>query len=277
MKVKPFIRWAGSKRKLVPVLTSFWPGNDYRYIEPFMGSACLFFSILPSRAILSDINKELVDTFNEVRKDPIALYSSIIRIPRGPESYYHLRKQSPNSLNPINRAARFIFLNRFCFNGLYRTNLNGAFNVPFAKSKTGDFPSEEEFINVANSLKNVELKCGDFESIISNEIQKGDFIYLDPPYAVKNTRIFRQYDPQTFGLDDLERLRNILIKIDQIGAFFLLSYANCEEAKHYFCTWPSREVEVHRNIAGFSKHRRNASEILVSNFDGKFLMKVKHE
>lgn len=276
MKVKPFIRWAGSKRKLVTILTSTWPGDTYRYLEPFMGSACLFFSILPSRALLSDINRDLVDTFDAIRKEPIALYSSIVKIPRGPESYYNLRKQVPESLSLINRAARFIFLNRFCFNGLYRTNLKGEFNVPFAKSRTGDFPTEKEFLSVAESLKNVDLRCGDFASIVSSEVKKGDFIYLDPPYAVRNKKIFRQYDPQTFGLEDLERLRDLLTRIDSSGALFLLSYANCEEAKHYFCNWPSIEVEVQRNIAGFAKHRRKASEILVSNLDGKLLENLKY-
>jgi len=276
VKIKPFIRWAGSKRKLIPILTSSWPGNSFRYFEPFMGSACLFFSILPSRALLSDINKDLVETFKAIRKDPIALHSEVIKIPRGAESYYTVRKQSPSSLSPITRAARFLFLNRFCFNGLYRTNLKGEFNVPFAKSKTGDFPTKEEFIEISESLRNVDLRCGDFASIVDSEVRKGDFVYLDPPYAVRNTKIFRQYDPQTFGPDDLKRLKSILTKIDSSGALFLLSYANCEESKHYFSNWPSIEIEVQRNIAGFSKHRRKATEILVSNFNFKLFENLKH-
>lgn len=276
MKVKPFIRWAGSKRKLAPMLASLWPGDNYRYIEPFMGSACLFFSILPSRALLSDINKELVNTFEEVRKNPFAIYSSIINIPKGANSYYNLRKQNPDFLSPIDRAVRFIFLNRYCFNGLYRTNLKGEFNVPYAKSGTGDFPTKEEFLNVADSLKNVDLRCGDFASVISSEVSKGDFIYLDPPYAVRNKKIFHQYDPKTFGPDDLGRLEDLLSKIDSSGAFFLLSYANSDEAKYYFCKWPLIEIEVQRNIAGFAKHRRKASELLVSNMDFELFENLKH-
>ncbi len=241
-----------------------------------MGSACVFFAISPSRALLSDLNKDLVDTFNEVRKNPNAVYSSVIKIPNNPDSYYSIRKQTPDSLSSTNRAARFLFLNRFCFNGLYRTNLKGEFNVPYAKSKTGGFPSEEEFIKAAYSLRNVDLRCGDFASIVSDEVRKGDFVYLDPPYAVQNKRIFNQYGPQTFGLNDLERLKDILIKIDSIGALFLLSYANSEGARHYFSNWPSTEVEVQRNIAGFAKHRRKASEILISNLDCKLLESLKN-
>lgn len=227
----------------------------------------MFFAISPPKALLSDLNGELIGAFDAVRQHPDAVYSSLIKMPRGSESYYSIRKQDPNSLNSIDRAARFLFLNRFCFNGLYRTNQKGEFNVPFASSKTGDFPSWKDFSLAASGLKNVDLRCGDFASILSKEIKSGDFVYLDPPYAVQNSRIFRQYGPQTFGLEDLERLRETLERIDSVGALFLLSYANCEEAKHFFHNWPTIEVEVQRNIAGFAKHRRRASEILVSNFD----------
>lgn len=241
-----------------------------------MGSACLFFTLSPPKALLSDLNGELIGTFDAVRQHPDAVYSSLARIPRGADSYYSIRKQDPNSLNSIDRASRFLFLNRFCFNGLYRTNLKGEFNVPFASSKTGEIPSWEDFSFAANGLRDVDLRCGDFFSIVSNEVKEGDFVYLDPPYAVQNSRIFRQYGPQTFGLEDLERLRETLEKIDSSGALFLLSYANCEEAKHFFCDWPSIEVEVQRNIAGFAKHRRRASEILVSNFDCESLANHKN-
>lgn len=231
-----------------------------------MGSACVFFSISPTRALLSDLNAELVSTFDAVRKHPDQIYSSLIGMPKGADSYYTIRKQNPNSLNIIERAVRFIYLNRFCFNGIYRTNLRGEFNVPFASSKTGDFPSWDEFFRSAQRLRNVDLRCGDFASIVSSEVGKGDFIYLDPPYAVKNSRVFRQYGPATFGLDDLGRLREVLETINSTGALFLLSYANCEEAKQLSRDWNSINVEVQRNVAGFAKHRRRAAELLISNF-----------
>jgi DNA adenine methylase len=276
IKPKSFIRWAGSKRQLVPLLSSCWPGDDYRYIEPFMGSACVFFSISPPRALLSDLNAELIGMFESVRQAPEAVYSSLLSIPMGAESYYTIRKMDPNLLIPTDRAARFLFLNRFCFNGLYRTNLKGEFNVPFASSRTGGYPSWDEFSLASNRLKNVDIRCGDFASILASEVKDGDFVYLDPPYAVQNTRIFSQYGPQTFGLNDLERLRETLIKIDSSGALFLLSYADCDEAKHFFRDWPTTNVEVQRNIAGFAKHRRRAAEILVSNFDCESLAEQRN-
>lgn len=242
-----------------------------------MGSACVFFSISPTRALLSDINAELVGMFEAVRQTPEAVYASLLSIPVGAESYYIIRKIDPNSLASTDRAARFIFLNRYCFNGLYRTNLKGEFNVPYASSKTGGLPTWDAFVLAANMLKNVDIKCGDFASILANEVKADDFIYLDPPYAVQNERIFSQYGPQTFGLNDLERLRDTLIQIDSIGAKFLLSYANSQEAKLYFRDWHNTTVEVQRNIAGFAKHRRRASEVLVSNFDCESLANFRND
>lgn len=277
MKSTPLIRWAGSKRQLVPLLSSCWPGDNYRYIEPFMGSACLFFAISPRKAILSDSNIELTNTFDQIRKHPERIYQALKRIPRDSESYYILRAKEVGSLNRFDRATRFLFLNRFCFNGLYRTNLKGQFNVPFSGSKTGDFPSWENFSSAAYMLRNVDLKCGDFSTIVSNEVKANDFVYLDPPYAVKNSKIFNQYGPQTFGLKDLERLKEVLHKIDSANARFLLSYANCKEAQEMFKEWPMVKVEVQRNIAGFAKHRRRESEILISNFNCESLTKFKND
>src|SRR2546426_5496363 len=126
-KVEPFLRWAGSKRKLLPRLATYWGAGHERYLEPFMGSASLFFSLRPKRAILSDLNAELVETFLCVKNDPDAVYSSLVAIRRGKRSYNSIRRIDPESLGVVQRVARFIFLNRFCFNGLFRTNALGRF------------------------------------------------------------------------------------------------------------------------------------------------------
>src|ERR1035441_10567535 len=120
--------------------------------------------------------------------------------------YYRVRKQDRGCLDAGGRAARFIYLNRYCFNGLYRTNLAGHFNVPFASSGTGGVPPLEVCLGNARLLRNAELICGDFDSVVRDHVRAGDFVYLDPPYAVANRRIFRQYGPHTFGLDDLDKL-----------------------------------------------------------------------
>ena len=263
--VVPFLRWAGSKRKLLSRLAPYWGNGHTRYIEPFMGSAAFFYAVNPSLAILSDINADLVSTFVSVRDDPRAVYNRLLDIPRGKRSYNRLRKQVPTCLDPLDRAARFIFLNRFCFNGIYRTNAKGAFNVPYAKSKTGDIPPWDTFLAAAQPLQSAVIVCADFEEVVSNNVREGDFVYLDPPYAVRNRRVFRQYDPQTFGLDDLKRMDQTLQLIHKRNAKFVLSYAYSPESIEYFQNWERRKVFTQRNVSGFAKHRRMAAELIVTN------------
>jgi DNA adenine methylase len=261
----PFLRWAGSKRKLFPKLLPFWSPEYSRYIEPFAGSAALFFAIRPKRAILGDTNASLIQALTRVRNDPRRVYQKLRRFPLGKQSYYDLRALDPDSFSPDERAARFIFLNRFCFNGLYRTNQSGQFNVPFSSSRTGGLPSLDQIVAAAELLKVAKLKCEDFESLIVRVARAGDFVYLDPPYAVGNRRIFRQYGPHEFGTGDLDRLRRILTVLSKRGAHFVLSYALCKEALQAFSDWSLKRVYTQRNISGFAMHRRRAAELLVSN------------
>ena len=229
-----------------------------------MGSACLFFALAPEKALLGDINSELVDTYATVRDHPLGVHNAIAKLPKGKESYYDIRSDDVSRWTATRRAARFIYLNRYCFNGLYRTNRQGAFNVPYSGARTGPLPTLADLRIVANVLKRARIRCTDFETVLK-AVKCGDFVYLDPPFAVSNRRIFRQYDPSSFGLGDLSRLADCLTTIDERGASFLVSYAVCKEASAAFSEWYIRRVFTQRNISGFAKHRRRAVEILVSN------------
>jgi DNA adenine methylase len=261
---QPFLRWAGSKRKQLPILSTFWRPDYRRYVEPFMGSACLFFNVQPPRAVLADINSDLIRTFLAIRDHPRAVSNRLFKISLGKRSYYSVRKQRLSDLEGVEAAARFIFLNRFCFNGLYRTNLAGRFNVPLGSVETVRLPSHNELRMAAKALRPCTIRCSDFEEILENT-KAGDFVYLDPPYAVGNRRVFNQYGPSSFGLHDLERLANSLRSIENRGVKFVLSYASCAEVGEFFRGWPSRRIFIQRNIAGFAKHRRRAGEVLISN------------
>lgn len=230
-----------------------------------MGSASLFYATKPRKAILSDLNQELVRTVISVRNHPRAVYNRLVAIPRGKDNYIRLRAVNPSSLEPLERAARFLFLNRYCFNGIYRTNSKGGFNVPYAPSKTGGLPSWPNFFAAARRLKSATILCGDFEKIIVPNVREGDFVYLDPPYAVENRRVFKQYGPQTFGLEDLKRLSRTVSRINRRGAKFVLSYAYSPEAIRLFQRWTARKVFTLRNVSGFAKHRRMAAELIVTN------------
>ena len=261
---KPFLRWAGSKRKQVPRLCKFWCDSYTRYVEPFAGSACLFFSISPDKALLADKNVDLIEMLGIARNRPGLLYDRIVATPRTKERYYLERSRNPARLTPLQRATRFIYLNRNCFNGIYRTNTAGQFNVPFASSRAGAFVSREEFIEASNLLKNATLRSWDFGTTL-RYVRKGDFVYLDPPYAVASRRIFREYGERPFGVNDLSRLEDHLVKIDKRGATFVVSYADCRESRSLAKKWNSCRMRVRRNVAGFSGARRSAYEVLISN------------
>lgn len=261
---RSFLRWAGSKKQLLPRLKVYWRNSFRRYVEPFMGSACLFFAIRPRRAILADMNEELVRTFLQVRDNPGTVASKLRRFPTGKEAYYEMRALRPEKLTPAEAAARFIYLNRFCFNGLYRTNKSGGFNVPYASSGTGQLPSGDLLHECANALKSASIKSGDFAETLS-AVRAGDFVYLDPPFVVQKRRVFREYVADSFGQADLPRLTAMLKKIDLVGAFFVASYADCREGRQALAEWRQCRVRTKRHIAGFSKHRRHAYEIIATN------------
>jgi DNA adenine methylase len=262
------VRWAGSKKQLLPILEKFWCQTNSRYLEPFMGSASLFFRISPEIALLSDINFDLVNAFAKVKDSPKDIHDALVRLPALAESYYEIRSKSPNNMSDDERAVRFLYLNRYCFNGLYRTNLKGEFNVPFGGAGNR-IPPLETFLTISERLKNVDLRCGNYFDIISDEVRSGDFVYLDPPYKLKNTKGFYQYGPNTFIEEDLVKIAELLKVIDSVGARFLLSYASSEDVMELFREWNISYVEVKRNISGFSKFRGPATELLIHNIPSK--------
>lgn len=265
--MKSPIRWAGSKAKLLPRLAEYWSGRG-RYIEAFAGSAALFFHLEPSEGALNDRNEELMNAYAVLRKHPRRLYNYLLNLPVNSDFYYDLRRRHPSTLGVIARAARFFYLNRHCFNGIYRTNQSGKFNVPYAGgASTGTFPAYSHWNQCADVLKRVELISDDFESFVLDRVTTNDFVYLDPPYAVSNRRIFSQYSAQTFGLKDIKRLSSVLKEIDRRGAIFLVSYAKSPEAKLLSDGWNVNSTSVQRNVAGFAKHRRRAGEILITNYE----------
>lgn len=260
----PLLRWAGSKRKVLPSLASFWQPSFKRYVEPFAGSAALFFWLRPERALLGDINGDLISAYSVIRERPDDVHAAVSRIRRSEQEYYRVRSQNIARLGPFARAVRFVYLNRHCFNGIYRTNAQGGFNVPYGRSRTGPIPPVEHFRRVATLLHRARLRSADFGAVL-REVSRGDFVYLDPPYAVESRRVFRQYNQREFSTLDLERLSDHLRAIDRKGATFLVSYAECREARELFRQWNVRRIRVRRHIAGFASARRDAAELLVTN------------
>ena len=265
-KPTPFLRWAGSKRKLIPELKQFWDAKYKVYHEPFMGSAQLFFAINDAKQyILSDKNEHLVEVYQQIKNHPYQVFQHLKKFKNNHKEYYTIRNLKQSSLGCNQRAARFIYLNWLCFNGLYRTNKDGRFNVPYSGDVDKDIYKWETLKMASNKLQNANILSGDFDPIIRSTVNQGEFVYLDPPYAIENQRIFTQYCNHTFGLNDIDRLHSSISYINNIGAYFLLSYANTKKIKSIFHQWTTFEVDVQRNIAGFSKFRRKSPELIITN------------
>lgn len=259
----PLLRWAGSKRKLIPHLDAYVPANARRYIEPFTGSACLFFHLRPAKAILGDVNRELIQAYRALRDEPMGVAEALSEMPATEKFYYQLRSQPPSSLNRVGKAARFIYLNRFCFNGVYRTNKAGEFNVPRGV-RTGRMPTADRIMSAASTLRRAKLVAGDFEKCLGS-VEPGDFVYLDPPYAKRGRPGYGEYGYDVFGEVDLQRLFDALRSIDRRGGTFLLSYSYSQQVRKLFSEWRCRTLLVRRHVAGFNEHRGQVREILVTN------------
>jgi DNA adenine methylase len=226
----PFLRWAGSKRQIVPILSEYWKPSFNRYVEPFVGSASLFFYLLPEKALLADINNELILTYRQIRTNLSLVIKELKKFKNDKEQYLKLRSTDPVTLSYSARAARFLYLNRFCFNGLYRTNRQGHFNVPYGDGRNKKIPTVQQFKYYSKLLKNVTLLSADFEQTL-REVQEGDFVYMDPPYTIKNRKIFNEYSSISFDNKKIEKLRDWLIILNRKNISFLVSYAESDEAK----------------------------------------------
>lgn len=189
---------------MLPTLVANAPKEYGAYLEPFAGSACLFFALQPDRAVIGDFNKELIDAYQIISEAPKAVARALSKMPTDPEFYYELRARDMTALPRVARAARFVYLNRFSFNGVYRTNREGLFNVPRGK-KTGPLPKAESLVAVAKVLENATFVCGDFEKTLSHA-KRGDFVYMDPPYRLDETRMRGEYGYGAFSSCDLDRL-----------------------------------------------------------------------
>ncbi len=265
-KIKPMFRWAGSKRKQVERLAEYWSADFERYVEPFAGSACLFLHLNPDHALIADKNADLIEAYQVIIDSPDEVFQAMVRKKRIASTYYYLRKQDPEKMTRFDRAVRFLYLNRNCFNGIYRTNRQGTFNVPFSKASACRYLTKREFMDSVECLRKAEFRDWDFGTTL-RYVRAGDFVYLDPPYMVDSRRMFNEYGKKPFTPEDLHRLKCHLEKIDERGASFVVSYADCKEARDLGEDWQLKRMRVRRHIAGFSDARRSAYEVLITNIE----------
>ena len=274
---KPFVKWAGGKRQLIPILNQNLPESFGTYYEPFLGGGALLFHILTDKngqkCSISDLNSDLVLAYTTIRDRIDSLIASLKNheknYQKNSESYYYsIRESNPRSA--IEKTSRLIFLNRTCFNGLYRVNSKGKFNVPLGKYSNPNIVNEENLRAVSHILQSsrISIKCRDFEAVL-RDAKKGDLIYFDPPYQpVSATANFTSYTNKDFTYDDLTRLAELCLKLDSRGCNVLLSNSDSKEVAEVFAknTWKITRIEANRSINSNSKKRTGHFELLIKNY-----------
>lgn len=274
---RPFVKWAGGKRQLIPILQENLPRELGSYYEPFLGGGALLFRILTNRNYqkchVSDLNSDLILAYITIRDKIDNLIDSLKRHERNYQKdaksyYYSIRESQPRS--QVEKTSRLIFLNRTCFNGLYRVNTKGKFNVPLGKYTNPNIVNEENLRSVSEVLNNsrVEIECRDFASVLS-DVKKGDFVYFDPPYQpTSNTANFTSYTNKDFTLKDLKRLSDLCFNLDSKGCKVMLSNSDSNEVFDIFNTksWKIQKIQANRAINSNSKKRKGHFELLIKNY-----------
>lgn len=261
------LRWAGSKRKSLAALQSNVPSDYTRYIEPFAGSACFVFSLSPRKIVLGDLNSNLVEFYQQLVSDPLALHDVYSSLSVDEETYYSVRSDYNSALPGLRRAGQFLYLNRLCFNGIYRVNSKGHFNVPWGGSRLAKPLTREELTSAAEHLSDALVICSDFDATVRTNLTTESFVYLDPPYARDEARVFREYHEKSFATADWERLEDLLYHIDKTGAQFLLSYAGDDSLLERLSHWSTGYIDVTRNVGGFRASRRKHREFIAKNYE----------
>jgi DNA adenine methylase len=265
-KAKPVLKWAGGKARLLPVLRTCLARQSFRrYFEPFLGGGALFFDLAPKTAVLNDLNSELICCYQIVREHPAELFTQLKQMQVSESEFYRLRSVIPESLAPVERAARFIYLNKTCYNGLYRVNKKGQFNTPYGRNGKVSLADESNLYGVSRLLKNARLMSEDY-SVVVKEAEKDDFVYLDPPYLpVGKYADFKRYTKETFFEDDHCKLADTFRELSDKGCFVLLSNSFHEKIAKLYSGFYQEVVEMPRFINCKGEGRGKVRELLVSN------------
>ncbi len=268
IEAQPFIKWAGGKRRLIPTFAPYFPSMQSvkHYFEPFLGGAAIFFHLQHPHSWLSDSNYRLAELYQVVRDNVEGLMSALKKYHNEKEYYYQVRAQNPQSLSVVERAARFIFLNKTCYNGLYRVNSQGRFNVPFGNYKNPRICNEEGLRSASLALQNVQILAADFEEALANAGPQ-DFVYCDPPYHPLNkTSSFTSYTAKKFAASDQERLAQVYRDLDQRGCRVMLSNSDTSLIRHLYHDFRIIEVQARRAINSKANGRGKITELVILNY-----------
>ena len=267
---RPFIKWAGGKRQLIDELISSFPAKYGRYFEPFIGGGALFFAIQPENAYISDINPELINLYNVIKNDVDSLIEDLRRYKNTEEEFYKIRnldrKPSYKKFSKVRKASRFIYLNKTCYNGLYRTNSDGYFNVPFGFYKNPNIIDEKNLKVCSELLKKTEIALSPF-SAIESKIKTGDFVYFDPPYMpISKTSSFTKYYKDDFDVDAQFELKELCDRLTKKRVYFMLSNSYSELILNLYKQYNIKKIRAIRAINCKAAKRGAIDELIITNY-----------
>lgn len=278
MTVKPIMKWVGGKRELLPELRKNIPSSFDKetntYYEPFIGGGALLFDILPHHGVINDSNEELINLYTVVKNDVDSLIKEVSSYPYDKDFYYSIRELDrredfPDFLSDIKRAARTLYLNKTCFNGLYRVNKKGQFNTPFGKYSNPTICKENDLKDVSSYFNDndISIMSGDFAQCVK-DAQEGDFVYLDPPYVpLSKTSSFTSYTKEGFEDCDQKRIKSIIDDLSNNGVYVLMSNSSSPDVFDLYSSDYSVEtVKVARKVNSKAHKRNKIDEFLIKNY-----------
>lgn len=266
-RAKPILKWAGGKTRLLPLLRACLSSQTFnRYFEPFLGGGAFFFDLAPSSAYVSDSNRDLIQCYEAVRDFPNEVIAALLDRKVTEHEFYKIRALDPESLGPVERASRFIYLNKTCYNGLYRVNKNGQFNTPYGRNSKVSLVDAKNVRAASRILKNASLIAQDYQVALS-DARRGDFVYLDPPYLpVGKFSDFKRYTKEFFYEEDHRRLAELFQSLANRGCLVLLSNSYHDKIAELYSGFNQLTVKMPRFINCKGEGRGAVKELLISNF-----------
>lgn len=272
----PFIKWVGGKTQLLKQFEPLFPAHFNHYFEPFVGSAAVFFYLLPPTATLSDFNPNLVYAYRHLQSDVDELVNVLYALreryhrmsPQQQEQEYYRVRERYNQLpvGALEKTALLIFLNKTGYNGLYRESRRGGYNVPFGRYDNPSFFEETNLRAISRALRNVMIRHADF-SVVVHDAQEGDFVYFDPPYVPLNkTSSFTSYTKDEFSLEQQTRLARVAQQLSDAGVKVMLSNSNSDVVRELFRNWHIHEVQASRAVNSKADSRGKITELVITNY-----------
>ncbi|MFZ2193734.1 MAG: DNA adenine methylase [Candidatus Moraniibacteriota bacterium] len=276
IQARPFLKWVGGKAQLLSQFEQYYPKDFNNYFEPFIGGGALFFNLSPTKAHINDVNATLISTYKNIKNKPEEVMKILKKLENEykngneenqKELFYKIRDKFNNTSNTeLKKSAYLIFLNKTCFNGMYRENSKGGFNTPFGKAKNPTILDRENILLVSKVLKHTKLTSVSFEKAVA-EAKKGDFVYFDPPYhPLTETAKFTSYHKDSFTKEDQLKLRNVFDELDKRGCYVMLSNSHTPFINEIYKKYRRETVMANRAINCKASGRGKIKELLILNY-----------